>query len=132
MATCVDVSGAAYPKEFAGNAIQPMEGRSLVPAFDDKPIRREGLYWEHEGNRAIRRENWKLVCKHGQQWELHDMNADRTELHDLSGEKPQIVAELSTLWNAWALRAHVLPNRESQAGQKGGTGKKAAKDKNKQ
>ena len=125
MATCVDVSGADYPKEFAGNAIQPMEGRSLAPAFDDKPIRREGLYWEHEGNRAIRRENWKLVCKHNQQWELYDMNADRTELHDLSGEKPQIVAELSTLWNAWALRAHVLPNRESQADKKGATTRKA-------
>ena len=132
MATCVDVSGAAYPKEFAGNAIVPMEGRSLAPAFDDKPIRRDGLFWEHEGNRAIRRDNWKLVCKHSQPWELYDLNADRTELHDLAAEKPELVAELSALWNAWALRAHVLPNRESQGGDKGNPGKKAAKDKNKQ
>ena len=132
MATCVDVSGATYPKEFAGNAIVPMEGRSLAPAFDDKPIQREGLYWEHEGNRAIRRDNWKLVKKHNQPWELHDMQADRTELHDLAAKKPQLVAELSALWNTWAFRAHVLPNRESQAGKNGATGKKAAKAKNKQ
>jgi len=132
MATCVDASGATYPKEFAGNPIQSMEGRSLAPAFDDKPIQREGLFWEHEGNRAIRRDNWKLVSKHNQPWELYDMQADRTELHDLAAEKPQLVAELSALWNAWALRAHVLPNRESQGAQKGAAAKKAKQGKNKQ
>ncbi len=130
MATCVDVSGAAYPRESAGNPIHPMEGRSLAPAFDDKPIQREGLFWEHEGNRAIRRDNWKLVCKHNQPWELYDMQADRTELHNLAAEKPELVAELSALWNLWAFRAHVLPNRESQGGKKGSTGpKKKGKDK---
>ena len=132
MATCVDASGATYPKEFAGNPIQPMEGRSLAPAFDDKPIQREGLFWEHEGNRAISRDNWKLVSKHNQPWELYDMQADRTELHDLAAEKPELVAELSALWNAWALRAHVLPNRESQGAQKGAAAKKAKQGKNKQ
>jgi hypothetical protein len=53
------------------------------------------------------------------------MQADRTELHDLAAEKPQLVAELSALWNAWALRAHVLPNRESLGAQKGAAAKKA-------
>ena len=41
--------------------IQPMEGRSLVPAFDNQPIEREALYWEHEGNAAVRVGDWKLV-----------------------------------------------------------------------
>jgi len=126
MATCVDVSGATYPTRFAGNDIIPMEGRSLVPAFDDKPIQREGLYWEHENNRAIRRGNWKLVKKAGKPWELYDMQADRTELHDLAGEKPELVAELSAMWDAWAIRAHVLPNRNPQAPRKP---KKARKNK---
>jgi len=118
MATCVDVSGATYPKRFAGNDIIPMEGKSLAAAFDDKPIPREGLFWEHENNRAVRRDNWKLVKKAHTPWELYDMQADRTELHDLAAEKPELVAELSAMWDAWAIRAHVLPNRNPQASKK--------------
>ena len=114
MATCVDVSGATYPTRFAGNDIIPMEGRSLVPAFADKPIQREALYWEHENNRAVRRDNWKLVSKGGKAWELYDMHADRTELNDLAARKPELVAELSAMWDAWAIRAHVLPNKKTQ------------------
>jgi arylsulfatase len=54
MATCVDVSGAAYPAHHAGSAVLPMEGSSLRPAFGGKPIRRDdAIYWEHEGNRAV-------------------------------------------------------------------------------
>ena len=49
MATCVDVGGAKYPTEFNGHKILPMEGRSLAPAFENKPIQRDALYWEHEG-----------------------------------------------------------------------------------
>ena len=64
MATCVDLAGAKYPTEFHGQAIQPMEGRSLVPAFANQPIQRDALYWEHEGNAAIRVGDWKLV-RHG-------------------------------------------------------------------
>ncbi|MCK4745590.1 MAG: arylsulfatase, partial [Bacteroidales bacterium] len=61
MATCVDVAGANYPEEFAGNQIKPMEGTSLVPAFYNRELDREFLYFEHEGNRAIRKGKWKLV-----------------------------------------------------------------------
>ena len=118
MATCVDVSGATYPKRFADHDIIPMEGKSLVPAFDDKPVVREALYWEHEGNCAIRRGDWKLVRKHGKDWELYDMNADRTELNDQAARKPKLVAELAALWDAWAIRAHVLPKSKPRPAKK--------------
>ena len=111
MATCVDVAGAAYPKKLAGHDIVPMEGKSLAPAFDDKPIVREALYWEHENNRAVRRGKWKLVSKARKPSELYDMESDRTELADQAAAKPELVKELSALWDAWAHRAHVLPNR---------------------
>ena len=45
----------------AGKPILPMEGRSLLPALEDKPIEREALFWEHEGNAAVRDGDWKLV-----------------------------------------------------------------------
>ncbi len=64
MATAVDVSGATYPETYHdGQKIKPMEGKSLVPAFLGKPIEREAIYWEHEGNRAIRVGDYKLVAK---------------------------------------------------------------------
>ncbi|MHC4568526.1 MAG: arylsulfatase, partial [Planctomycetota bacterium] len=88
MATCVDVSLAEYPSEYKGNSITPMEGRSLVPAFDSKPIEREAIYWEHEGNRAVRQGKWKLVSRHPGEWELYDLEADRTELNDLAQKHP--------------------------------------------
>ena len=109
MATCVDLSGANYPAEYKGNKIYPMEGRSLAPAFDNKPIEREAIYWEHEGNRAVRKDNWKLVSRHPGQWELYDLDADRTELNNLADKHPQKVAQLKTLWESWAKRVGVQP-----------------------
>jgi arylsulfatase len=110
MATCVDVSGAAYPAEFKGHKILPMEGKSLVPALDDKPIERDALYWEHEGNAAIRVGDWKLVrLGRGGPWELYDLKADRTELHNLAGAKPSMAHELAVKWDRWAERTHVKP-----------------------
>jgi len=110
MATCVDVAGAKYPAEKNGKKIQPMEGVSLRPAFTGKTIERpEPLYWEHEGNRAIRDGQWKLVAKEHQPWELYDMTADRTEMNDLAAQHPDKVKELAARWEAWAARADVLP-----------------------
>jgi arylsulfatase len=62
MATCVDVSGATYPKKFKDHVIKPWEGRSLVPTSTDEPLDRAGIYWEHVGNRAVRSGDWKLVA----------------------------------------------------------------------
>jgi arylsulfatase len=110
MATCVHVAGAEYPKQFGGQEIQPMEGVSLAPAFEGKPLERENpIYWEHEGNRAIRDGKWKLVAKENRPWELYDMEAHRTELNDLAAEQPELIKELETKWDAYAERAAVLP-----------------------
>ncbi len=111
MATCVDVSGAEYPKTFHGNSIPPMEGKSLLPAIlDNRPIQREAMFWEHEGNRAIRIGNWKLVARGRKgKWELYNLADDRSEMHDLAAKYPERVKEMSEKWLAWAKRCHVLP-----------------------
>lgn len=110
MATCVDLAHAEYPKQLNGNDITPMEGKSLAGAFDGKPIEREAIYWEHEGNRAMRAGNWKLVAKGpAGAWELYDIAADRTEMHDLASSEPARVKEMVGKWEAWAKRAHVIP-----------------------
>ena len=109
MATCVDLGGIDYPKEKDGNKIKPLEGRSLAPAFAGESIERETLFWEHEGNCAIRKGEWKLVRNARKAWELYNIAADRTELHDLAAEKPELVKTLSAEFDAYAERANVAP-----------------------
>lgn len=110
MATCVALSGATYPGRIQDHAIQPMEGVSLAPTFQGNSIdRKSPLFWEHEGNRAIRVGDWKLVSKHPGEWELYNMQADRTEMHDLASQQPQRVQELASLWQTWADRVGVRP-----------------------
>jgi arylsulfatase len=110
MATCVEVAGAAYPSRYKDQEIKPMEGRSLVPAFSGGRIDREALYWEHEGNRAVRIGEWKLVAKGADgPWELYDTRADRSEMHDLAQAEPERVERMAAVWRAYAERADVLP-----------------------
>lgn len=103
-ATCVELAGAASPPD----AI-PLEGRSLVTAFANQPIQRTALFWEHEGNRAVRVGDWKLVAKHGQAWELYDISRDRVESRNLAAQEPQRVQDMAALYEAYARRTHVEP-----------------------
>lgn len=110
MATVAEVGGATYPKEFNGHTITPLEGKSLVPAFAGKPIRRDAIFWEHEGNAAVREGDWKLVRKGGDgAWELYNLKTDRTELQNLAAAQPTRVKEMQAKWEAWAQRAQVVP-----------------------
>ncbi len=110
LATCVEVAGAEYPKEFKGKPITPREGTSLLPAFTGKNLSRsQPIFWEHEGNRAIREGDMKLVALENQPWRLYDLAADRSEQNDLAASRPDAVKSLSEKWQAWAARANVLP-----------------------
>jgi arylsulfatase A-like enzyme len=113
MATCVDLAAARYPKKFHGVKIQPLEGVSLVPTFTGKPLKRKTpLFWEHEGNRAVRAGRWKLVSAFNQgagDWELYDLETDRTEMHDLIAAQPAKARELAQQWNRWSQRVGVQP-----------------------
>lgn len=110
MATCVDLSGADYPTTWKGSAITPLEGRSLRPAFRGEQIERDAIYWEHEGNRAVRVGDWKLVAKGTSgPWELYNVHTDRAEMRDLASAEPTRVRTLSAKWQQYAERAHVLP-----------------------
>ena len=110
MATCVDISGANYPKEFHGEKIKPLEGVSLKPALEGKSLKRKNvLCWEHEANRAVRDGKWKLVAMEDKPWELYDMEKDRTEMNNLAPKYPEKVKELAKAWDDWAKRADVLP-----------------------
>ncbi len=109
MATILEVTGASYPSTYCGSDILPCEGESLAPSFDKPGQERGPLFWEHEGNAAVRVGKWKLVRKYPGPWELYDMNLDRTEMHDLAAEHPERVRNMSRQYEAWAQRCGVIP-----------------------
>jgi arylsulfatase len=114
MATCVEAAGAEYPSKFNGNAITPLEGKSLLPVVEGgRRAGHDALFWEHEGNRAVRRGNLKLVSRFNNRsrWELYDLEADRTELKNLIDGQSGTAEELLALYDAWAARAGVAPWR---------------------
>jgi arylsulfatase A-like enzyme len=110
MATSLEVARAPYPRHYLGREILPLEGRSLLPIFQGKT--REGhdaIYWEHEGNRAVRQGKWKLVAQFKREWELYDLEADRTELKNLAADHPEVVRHLLSKYESWVARSGVLP-----------------------
>ena len=119
MPTLVEVSGATYPTTYNGNAIQPMEGVSLVPAFNNQSLERDTLYWEHEANRGIRIGDMKCVAKvdpvrqflpaDHDRWELYNLSVDPTEMNNLAIQNPQKLNEMITCWEKWAGEKKILP-----------------------
>ncbi len=97
--TIVELTGAKLPETVDGKPVPPRPGKSLVPAIaKDGAIERESLWWLHEGNRAIRVGNWKLVAAKDQPWELYDLPSDRSEMHNQAAEHPDKVRELEARW----------------------------------
>jgi arylsulfatase A-like enzyme len=97
--TILELAGLTKPASIDGSDIPAAPGRSLVPAFTtDAPIERDSLWWLHEGNRAVRVGEWKLVAADGEAWELYDLSTDRTETTNLADEHPDQVRELEQIW----------------------------------
>ncbi len=110
MATCVELAGVRRADFLQGQKVPPLEGNSLLPIFQGKECAHSApIFWEHEGNRAVRLGSYKLVSRNRRDWELYDLNADRTELHNLASRQPEKVREMAALYDAWAKRCEVVP-----------------------
>lgn len=132
MATCVDLAQAEYPQTMGDRAIIPLQGRSLRPLLTGQgKFAARPLYWEHEGNAAIRVGQRKLVRQGSQgSWELFDLSQDRTEQRDLANEHPQEVEQLKSQWRSWAQSVHAIPKPQRNRGKnqpKQGKKKRTAK-----
>ena len=80
-----------------------------MPVIERDELPERPLFWEHEGNAAVRFGRWKLVKEYPGSWELYDMLEDRTETNDIASEHPSLVADLARQYAEWAERCGVIP-----------------------
>jgi arylsulfatase len=98
--TVLNIVGTSWPAEYAGVARPPAAGRDLSPTFaSDVNLQRDFLWWFHQGNRAVRAGDWKLVSTGENRWELYDLAKDRMENHNLAEQRPEEVQKLEHQWN---------------------------------
>lgn len=91
MPTFLELSGASP------SSVPALPGMSLVPQLKDRGAGSASrtLAWEHEGNRAVRSGDWKLVKdQEDDSWALYNLKTDPTELRDLSRLYPEKAAAL--------------------------------------
>ena len=81
----------------------------MAPVLRGGGRERGPIYWEHQGNRAVRKGRWKLVSRWPGGFELYDLESDRTELRDMAAEQPERARELAELYREWAKSAGVAP-----------------------
>ncbi|MBL9186560.1 MAG: arylsulfatase [Opitutaceae bacterium] len=107
--TVLELAGVTKPAAIKGHAVPPSPARSLVPAFArDAAVPHDYIWWEHEGNRALRRGDWKLVALKDAPWELYDLAVDRGETNNLAAARPDKVRELAALWQKHTEETRVL------------------------
>ena len=108
--TCLEAAGVDFPSSFRDGKTKAPDGASLMDAAKGGDLNARPLFWEHQGNRAVYQEDWKLVADGiNQPWSLYNLINDPTEQRDLSKQRPERVDALKKLWENWAQENNVLP-----------------------
>ncbi|NQU24604.1 MAG: arylsulfatase, partial [Candidatus Nealsonbacteria bacterium] len=101
MATCIELAGAEYPKQFNGKPISPHESLSLVPVITGgKQPHDHAYYFNHSGTHAVIRGDWKVIRERNGPWHLYNLTENRTETENRADANPQLVEQLTALWHA--------------------------------
>jgi arylsulfatase A-like enzyme len=120
MPTLLEIAGTTYPKEYKGNVLPPLIGKSWIKVLagesESPRTQSDYLSWELFGNRALRQGDWKLrweIKPLGKsEWELFNLATDPAERNDLSAENPEKLKEMLVLWEKYMAENNViLPSR---------------------
>jgi arylsulfatase A-like enzyme len=103
MPTLAQASGAKIPTG--------IDGISFLPTLrgEGKQQQHDFLYWEYQGQVAVRKNNWKAFRSKKQPWRLFNLDIDSREQKDLASQHPEILQEMI----AYATSAHSLPKAGS-------------------
>lgn len=102
MPTVLELAGWSWPRQFEGQPLPELPGKSLLPILQGKTGQpRPPLFFQFRNHRAVITEDWKLVSAYARPWELYRLNTDRTELNDLTAQYPEKVEQLEQLWLQW-------------------------------
>jgi arylsulfatase len=105
MATAIDASGVSYPTEDKkGRPLPPYEGQSLLGVLQGEKPSPRSVFIEHDGNRGVVTEKWKLTADTGENWHLFDLDVDRFERNNVADQYPGVVKELIKQWEIWATK----------------------------
>ncbi|MEC3948865.1 arylsulfatase [Sphingobium sp. HWE2-09] len=127
--TLLNLAGQTQPASFAGRAILPFQGHSLVPVLSgsEANVRQPGeaVGTELFYRRALRKGDWKAVYlpKSGSAyprggfgtgaWQLFNVARDPAEANDLAASEPAKLQELVADWNSYAKdKGVVVPSED--------------------
>ena len=134
--TILELAGGKRDDLIEGKPLPPAPGKSLVPLFTkDVSVKHDSIFWQHEGNRALRAGDWKIVAAgKNSPWELYNLKEDRSESKNLAGAMPEKVRELSELWRSqseenFALAGASMSPTQEQRQHSNQHGKNASSDK---
>ena len=97
--TILQLAGGQWPATVGNRPVPTPPGTSLVPVFaKDGTVTHDALWWFHDGNRAVRVGDWKLVADHKKPWELYNLRNDRSETRNLAAAQPERVKQLEEAW----------------------------------
>lgn len=89
--------------ELAGVAINNLPGQSLSYLWNGSANKPETYFWEHVGNKAMRKGNWKIVKDvEDAAWELYNMSTDLTESNNLANTNTSLLNEMIAEYEVWA------------------------------
>jgi arylsulfatase len=67
---------------------------------NDVTVPHDSIWWQHEGNRALRVGDWKIVAAGAESdWELYDLTKDRSESNNLAARQPERVKAMAEIWS---------------------------------
>ena len=122
--TILEVAGGRWPASIAGQPSPRAPGKSLVPVFaKDGTVAHDYFWWFHDGNRAIRMGDWKLVAEHTNAWELYNVRADRSETTNLAASHSARVKKLERAWTRRYEEFRAVATKDLPPSPAGATGK---------
>ena len=118
MPTILDLTGAAYPKQYKGNDIHELVGKSMMGVLEGSSGSvhpDDGMGYELFEMKAFIKGNWKLLRLPQPfatgQWELYDLEKDPGETTDVSSRHPEIKEQLIKEWNEYSKKNDVYDHR---------------------